>query len=239
LREIVRHRAKARLGAVTVQGRDPRGVSQVRCADHHDRSVRGVPGGSCSTRWALPTPYRAPDRVVTPGDGTPSSSKLSCSPELARVPAGGPTPATPRCKPFRVIGQVLAAVFPGRDRRRAPLRRTREVGQLVWADPHTPRVRRPRPPWPDHENRAHGWCAGQRWSRSKPCPRPPSWGRCGTGSPTAEATNIGAVAAARKQVGFVYYALARSPRPGAATEPPPGECGMTAPVAGRRGSCRS
>ena len=56
-------------------------------------------------------------------------------------------------------------------------------------------------------SKAHGWCAGPRWTWVQVLPQTSTVGAFRDRIGAKRGRNIGVVAAARKQIGHVYYAL--------------------------------
>ena len=139
------------------------------------------------------------------GSSTTSRSRSTCSPGS---PAAGwsPTPATPRSSSCPGSGRSWRAVFLAEIGDVTRFADRTAAGLLGRADTQAPRVRHPRAPGPDHQA---GLPAGPL-------------GRGGVGQGIGPHTvvgayktqvadrrgkNIGTVAAARKQIEFVFYAL--------------------------------
>jgi hypothetical protein len=186
LREIVRHRAK--LVSVRSQCKAEIHAVLAKCGVQITMTdLFGVSGRELLDQVALPTPYRARiDSLRRVMDALEFEIEVFAGLARVRLVAD---PGYAALQTIPGIGQVLATVF------------VAEIGDVhrftgpdklaSWSgltpkhhesDTHVHRGRITK------INRAHGWCAGQRWNRYKPCPRSPSWGRCVSGSPRAEAT---------------------------------------------------
>ena len=121
------------------------------------------------------------------------------------------------------VGPILAAVFVAEVGDVTRFATADAAGLLGRSDPQAPRVRHPRAPGPDHQA---GLPAGPlgRGGVGQADRRPHPWS-----APTRHRVadrrgkNIGTVAAARKQIEFVFYALrdhhVRALHPPAATQP--------------------
>ena len=224
LRELVRHRAKLVGLRVALQGRGPRGAGQVRDPGADERPVRRR-----GQRAAGPAPAAGtvcgPDRVAAPADGGPGVRDRPVH-RPGPGPAGAPTPATSRCSRSRASARSWARCSSPRS---ATCTRFGTAPQLAcWAgltpkhhesDTHVHRGRITK-----QGSRLVRWAAVESVKRLGPSTRV---GALRDRVADRRGSNIGAVAAARQQIEYVFYAL-RDGHVRALQHPPPGRRHETA-----------
>ena len=204
LRELVRHRAKLVGHPQQLQGADPRGAGQVRRPGVDDRPVRPARAPGCSTGSTLPAPYAA--RV---GSLRRLIDDLDVEIDLFARLVRGRLAADPGYRAVQTIpgiGPILGAVF------------VAEIGDVHrFPDPHSwPRWAGLTPKHHESDTHVHrGRITKQgsrlvRWAAIESVQVVGPHTRVGGLRERVAARrgrNIGKVAAARRQLEHVYYAL--------------------------------
>ena len=206
LRELVRHRAKL----VGLRSHCKAEVHAVlaKCGIQVPMSdLFGVAGTELLDRLELPRPVRGADRLAAPADRGRWTSRSTLFAGLARGRLAR-DPGYVAVQTIPGIGPILGAVFVAEIGDVTRFATRRAAGLLGRADAQAPRVRHPRAPRPDHQAGLPAGPLGRGRVGARSCPHTSVVGPDpGPGRATAAGRNIGVVAAARRQLEFVFYAL--------------------------------
>ena len=166
----------------------------------------GVAGTELLDRLQLPEPVRGADRLAAPDDRRAGLRDR----RVRRAWSGAGWPAIPGYVAVQTIpgiGPILGAVFVAEIGDVHRFTRAGAADLLGRVDAQAPRVRHPRAPRPDHQAGLPAGPLGRDRVGADPAQDQRGRAGSGTGSADRRGRNIGVVAAARRQLEFVFYAL--------------------------------